>query len=178
MRHRDQMPVVVRKFDLTQFPAERALKTCRGAIATQGPAIPLLLKSERSVGKEEWNDQADCCCRLRLVNRNIGSSHDACTDLSAQEQYVDANRRRLWSGQDPGQRRMRGQNNRPSNPQGRSQVCPMAGWSLRIVPVKAATGVRSITTGCQCFPGLLIFARALRRGQTVRFRTPAPKERT
>ena len=85
---------IARNLDPTQFLAERALKTCRGRHRGNSRARHRGAVKVRAIGGSmaERNDQADRCCRLRLVNRNIGASHDTCTDASDGQRYDHANR--------------------------------------------------------------------------------------
>ena len=100
-----------------------------------GPHAPYGL---RLIGKprEENNAQIDRCGRLRLINCNFGTSHDACTASSA-GQHGDANCSRLRPGQNAYRWRMRGTDDRAPDPPRRPQMRAMAGRRLRFVSVSA-----------------------------------------
>ena len=86
------------------------------------------------IGQEMQNAQIDCGCRLRLIGRGIGASHDA-GPTSSRQRHDHTSCRRLRRGQHTDQRCMRGPDHHPPHPPGRSQMRAIAGQRLRFVPV-------------------------------------------
>jgi hypothetical protein len=101
-----------------------------GCVCGAGRRIFLTVKEERhaQIDDRDW---------LRSIGCNIRARNDACA-ASSTGRHGDASCCRLWSGQDTGQRRMRGADHGSPDPPGRPQVRAISGRRLRCIRVNVS----------------------------------------
>jgi hypothetical protein len=101
-----------------------------GCVCGAGRRIFLTVKEERhaQIVDRDW---------LRSIGCNIRARNDACA-ASSTGRHGDASCCRLWSGQDTGQRRMRGADHGSPDPPGRPQVRAISGRRLRCIRVNVS----------------------------------------
>ena len=122
-------------------------------------AGPYALRRVGLIGREMQNAQIDCGCRLRLIGRGIGASHDAGPTSSRQRHDHTSAAAACGVGRDTDQRCMRGPDHHPPHPPRRSQIacarwqgsaCALYREPLRpaFVPSRPDAGACAYRTWC------------------------------